>query len=182
MNSKPEPTLIEFIHYNQWANQQLLAVCMELDEALLSVKIPGTYGSILDTFRHLLRAEASFLQRIHGTAPQPAFDWDEGPSPAQLAVFADQVAEAFLGTVRTISPTETVHEENDEWTFDYQARLIFMSLAYHGIAHRTDITTFLTSEGLDVPELDIWGYQEVYPDRFQAKLAKKADGSSQSLS
>jgi uncharacterized damage-inducible protein DinB len=173
MNSNPEPTLVEFVLYNQWANQQLLSLCMKLDAELLSAKILGTYGSILDTFVHLLRAEAGFLQRIHGTGPQPAFDWHETPSLAQLAAFADQVAEAFLETVQTISPAQNVHEENDEWTFDYQARLIFMSLAYHGIAHRTDITTFLTSKALEVPELDIWGYQEAYPDRFQAKPAKK---------
>lgn len=173
MNSNLEPTLVEFVLYNRWANQQLLSLCMKLDEKFLSAKIPGTYGTILDTFCHLLRAEAGFLRRIHETSPQPAFNWEENPNLAQLAVFADQVAEAFLGTVRTISPTQNVHEENDEWTFDYQARLIFMSLAYHGIAHRTDITTFLTSEGLDVSELDIWAYQEAYPDRFQAKLAKK---------
>ncbi|MEZ4614811.1 MAG: DinB family protein [Caldilineaceae bacterium] len=174
MNMDPEPTLVEFVLYNQWANQQLLSICMKLDEALLATKIPGTYGSILDTFHHLLRAEASFLQRIHGTGPQPAFDWDDDPSLAQLAAFADQVAEAFLETVQNVAPTQNVHEENDEWTFDYQARLIFLSLTYHGIAHRTDITTFLTGNGLEVPELDIWAYQEAYPDRFQAKLAKKA--------
>ncbi|MCB0128188.1 MAG: DinB family protein [Caldilineaceae bacterium] len=177
MNSEPEPTLIEFVLYNQWANQQLLSICMKLDEELLAAKIPGTYGSILDTFRHLLRAEASFLQRVHGTAPRPAFNWDEVPSLAQLAVFADQVAETFLETVQNVVPTQNVHEENDEWTFDYQARLIFMSLAYHGIAHRTDMTTFLTSKGLEMPELDIWAYQEAYPDRFQAKLAKKKASS-----
>lgn len=173
MNSEPEPTLVEFVLYNQWANQQLLCICMGLDEPLLTVKVPGTYGSILDTFGHLLRAEADFLQRIHGTGPEPAFNWDDSPSLAQLTAFADQVAEAFMQTVRTISPTQIVHEEDDQWTFDYQVRLIFMSLAYHGIAHRTDITTFLTSKGLEVPELDIWGYQEAYPDRFQAKQAKK---------
>lgn len=177
MNRDPEPTLVEFVLYNQWANQQLLTICMGLDEALLIAKIPGTYGSILDTFCHLLRAEASFLQRIHGVGPQPAFDWDGGPSLGQLSAFVDQVAEAFLETIQTVSPTQNVHEENDEWTFDYQARLIFMSLAYHGIAHRTDVTTFLTSKGLAVPELDIWGYQEAYPDRFQAKLARKVAGA-----
>lgn len=57
-------------------------------------------------------------------------------------------------------------------TFDYQARLIFMSLAYHGVAHRTDVTTFLNGKGLQLPELDVWEYQSAYPDRFQAKLSR----------
>jgi hypothetical protein len=49
-----------------------------------------------------------------------------------------------------------------------------MSLVYHGIAHRTDITTFLHRRGVVLPELDVWGYQEQAPDRFKAKLKKSS--------
>ena len=69
MALKPEPTLLEFVRFNQWANQQLLSICTELGEELLSADIPGSAGSITETFSHLLRAEASFLKRIHGTSP-----------------------------------------------------------------------------------------------------------------
>ena len=175
MDIQPEPTLVEFVRYNQWANQQLLSICQNLDENLLAADIQGTAGSILETFGHILRAEAGFLKRIHGTGPQPVFTWEEGPSLAQMAAFADLVSEAFIETVQRVSPTENVHEEDNSWTFDYQARLIFMSLVFHGIAHRTDITTFLNSQGVTLPELDVWGYQEQYPDRFEAKLAKVSD-------
>ncbi|MEM7124704.1 MAG: DinB family protein [Chloroflexota bacterium] len=174
MTTQPEPTLAEFIEYNRWANQQLLTICMNLDDKMLTVNIPGTYGSILETFGHLLRAEAGFLQRIHGTSPQPDLQWNEGPNLEQMATFAEQVAEAFMETIQHVAPTENVREENDTWRFDYQARLIFMSQVYHGIAHRTDITTFLNNQGVALPELDVWGYQEAYPDRFQANLRKVA--------
>lgn len=174
MAIQPEPTLIEFVRYNQWANQQLLAICMTLDERLLTADIQGTAGSIMATFTHLLRAEAGFLKRIHGTGPQPSFNWEDGPSLAQLAAFADEVSEAFKDTMQHVPPTQNVHEEGNGWIFDYQARLIFMSLAYHGIAHRTDITTFLNNQGVALPELDVWGYQDAYPDRFQAKITKVA--------
>jgi uncharacterized damage-inducible protein DinB len=173
MEPQPELTLVEFVRYNQWANQQLLTVCMNLDEDLLTVDIQGTIGSILETFSHLLQAEAGFLKRIHGTSPQPAFKWEEGPNLVQMAAFAVQLGEVFMDTIQRISPTDNVHEEDNGWTFDYQARLIFMSLTYHGIAHRTDITTFLNSQGVALPELDIWGYQSAHPVRFQAKLTKK---------
>ncbi len=175
MEIQPEPTIVEFVRYNQWANQQLMTVCMNLNKDLLTADIRGTAGSILETFGHILHAEAGFLNRIHGTDPQPAFNkWEDDPSLEQMATFAVQVGEAFLETIKRVSPTDNVHEENNGWKFDYQARLIFMSLAYHGIAHRTDITTFLNSHGVTLPELDVWGYQETYPDRFQAKLIKVA--------
>lgn len=174
METQPEPTLVEFVRYNQWANQQLLTICMNLDEDLLTANIPGAYGSIRETFSHLLRAEAGFLKRIYGTDPQIAFEWEEESGLAQMALFAAQVAEAFVDTIQCVPPTQNVHEEGNGWTFDYQARLIFMSLFYHGVAHRTDITTFLSSRGVVLPELDVWGYQSAYPARFQAKVTKVA--------
>lgn len=172
METQPEPTLLEFIRFNQWANLKLLSICRNLDEKLLSADIQGSKGSILETFGHLFYAEADFLNRIHGTSPQPPFKWEEGPTLAQMEAFAIQVGEAFIETVKTISPADNVHEEDGNWTFDYQARLIFMSLAYHGISHRTDITTFLNSQGIEIAELDVWGYQEEFPHRFNAKLVR----------
>ena len=169
METQPEPTLVEFVLYSQWANQQLLAICMNLGEDLLTAEIPGAYGTIPNTFGHILSAEASFLKRIHGTYPQPAFKWEEVPSVAQMATYAAQVGEAFMDTLQRVPPTQNVHEEENGLTFDYQARQLFMSLVYHGIAHRTDITTFLNARGVELPELDVWGYLSAYLDRFQSK-------------
>ena len=97
METQPEPTLVEFVRYNQWANQQLLTACMNLDEDLLTADIQGTIGSVLDTFGHLLRAEAGFLKRIHGMSPQPAFKWEEGPSLAQMATFGGSSGRGVYG-------------------------------------------------------------------------------------
>jgi uncharacterized damage-inducible protein DinB len=177
MTPSPETTLIEFVRYDNWMNQQLLAICMDVDEGLLSAEIPGTYGSIRKTFSHLINSQAEFLERIHGTSPQPAFKWADKPSFAQMAEYADTLNEAFLDTIHSVPPTANVHEENETWSFDYHARLIFMSQIYHGIAHRTDITTFLNHHGIELPELDVWGYQEAYPDRFKAKLVRISDPS-----
>jgi len=47
-----------------------------------------------------------------------------------------------------------------------------MSVVYHGIAHRTDITTALNNKGINLPELDVWGYESAYPERFQARVVK----------
>jgi hypothetical protein len=51
-----------------------------------------------------------------------------------------------------------------------------MSVAYHGIAHRTDLTTFLNRAGVALPELDVWAYQAAYPERFQARVIKMGQG------
>lgn len=172
MAMQPEPTLIEFALYNQWANQKLLAVCANLETEKSATKISGGYGSIHETFRHILEAEASFLRRIHGTYPQPDFKWEENPNFTQLSTYAEQIGMAFISTIESVPPTQNVHEEGDGWEFDYQARLIFMSLVYHGVAHRTDITTYLNAIEVELPELDVWAYQAEHPERFQAKIKK----------
>ena len=174
MDTQPESTLVEFIRYNNWANQQVLAACKDVSESQLTAMIPGAYGSIRDTFKHLLRAEADYISRITGTRPQPSFNWEDGPSLAEMSAFAAQVGEAFMDTIQRIPPTQIVHEEEDGQTLEYQARQLFMQVVNHGIEHRTNITTFLNSLGLPVPEVDGWGYMRAHPDRFEVKEGRVA--------
>jgi uncharacterized damage-inducible protein DinB len=172
MQIQPESTLVEFIRYNQWANQQVLAACAGLSEVQLTAAIPGTYGSVRATFHHVLRAEADYINRITGNLLQPPFSWDAAPSIAELSSFAAEVGAAFVAVVETVPPTQNVHEEEDGLTMDYQARHLFMQAVNHGINHRTDITTFLTSQGIAVPEVDGWGYMFAHQERFGMREGK----------
>ena len=172
MTQQLEPSLIEFFQYNHWVNQELMAICGNVSDEIITANIPGSYGSIRDTFAHILKAEISFLQRIHGVYPEPDFKWEDNPSLAQMMIYEAALHEALLDTLKHVSATQNVHEEGAGWTFDYQARLIFMSVVYHGIAHRTDITTALNRQGVSLPELDIWGYQFAHPERFQSRMFK----------
>jgi uncharacterized damage-inducible protein DinB len=174
MDTQPEPTLVEFIRYNNWANQQVLAACENLSESQLLAKIPGAYGHIRETFGHLLAAEADYINRITGTRPQPPFKWEDGPTLGEMSAFAPQVGEALMDVIQRIPPTQMVHEEENGLTMDYQARQLFMQVINHGIEHRTNITTFLNSHGLAVPEVDNWGYMSAHPDRFEAKEGRVA--------
>jgi uncharacterized damage-inducible protein DinB len=149
-----------------------MGICINLSDEIITASIPGSYGSIRDTFAHILNAEISFLKRIHGVYPEPDFKWEDNPSLFQMMVYEAALNEALLDTLQHIPATQNVHEEGDGWTFDYQARLIFMSVVYHGIAHRIDITTVLNNKGVSLPELDVWGYQSAYPERFQSRVFK----------
>jgi uncharacterized damage-inducible protein DinB len=172
MSHQLEPTMLEFFHYNHWANQELMMLCTTLHDDLITSTIPGSYGSIHMTFVHILKAEISFLKRTLGTYPEPPFTWDAPPSFTHLMAYETTLHEALLDMLQRVSATHHVHEAGDGWTFDYHSRLIFMSVVYHGIAHRTDITTALTHHGIRAPELDVWGYQAAYPDRFQASVVR----------
>jgi uncharacterized damage-inducible protein DinB len=169
MDIQPEPTLVEFIRYNTWANQQVMAACQNLSPSQLAVPIPGAYGSVHRTFGHMLWAEADYINRITGAGPQPPFKWEDGPSMAELSDFIAPVGQAFLHLVQHVPPTHTVHEQEDGKTLDYLALQLFMQLVNHGIEHRTNITTYLNTLGLPVPEIDGWGYMFSHRDRFQVK-------------
>ncbi len=41
------------IRHNAWVTTQILEFCRELDEQTLNATVPGTYGSILATLRHI---------------------------------------------------------------------------------------------------------------------------------
>jgi len=170
MSDQFEPTMIEFFQYNHWANQELMGICMGLDDEIMTASIPGAYGSIRDTFAHILKAEISFLKRIHRIYPEPDFQWENNPGLPQVMAYETALHKALLDTLQDVPATQNVHEEGNGWIFDYQTRLIFMSVVYHGVAHRTDITTFLNCKGVRLPEMDVWGYCAAYPERFQSKL------------
>lgn len=174
MDIQPEPTLLEFIRYNTWANQQLLRACQALSEAQLTAENPGGYGSLRATWRHVLRAEADYLGRITGAPPAPAFDWEEAPSLAAQAEFAAQVGAAFLDLAQHVPPTQMVHEEESGFTMDYQARQLFMQYINHGIDHRASVLTALGRLGVPAPELDNWGYMAAHPERFKLKEGRPA--------
>src|SRR5580765_3863819 len=49
-----------FAHH-VWATLRLIDVCLDLGPEQLATSVPGTYGSILDTQRHLVGADANYL-------------------------------------------------------------------------------------------------------------------------
>jgi uncharacterized damage-inducible protein DinB len=166
VQTQPEAMLVELIRYNTWANEQLLAICLLQGDALLAAPIPGAYGSIHKTIGHMLQAEAGYFGRITGQRLQPATPWEQGPGLAELAAFAPQIGAAFLNLAQRVPLTQRVHEEENGLWIDYQALQLYMQLINHGIAHRTDISTFLNQHGVALPELDNWGYMFAHPERF----------------
>jgi len=167
MEQQPEPMLVDLIQYNNWANQQLLAICLELPEDALAASAPGAYGSIHRTLGHMIAAEADYVGRLTGESPAMPFKWEDGPSVAEIAGFTQIVAGALLDAIQRIPPDQMVHEEEDGNFVDYQARVLFMQVIEHGIEHRTNITTILNSLEVALPELDIWGYATTHTARFK---------------
>ncbi|NJM42437.1 MAG: hypothetical protein HC853_17710 [Anaerolineae bacterium] len=106
MENHPEPTLVELIRYNNWANAQIFAICQKLTADQIATSALGTYGTIHRTLGHMIAAEADYIGRITGDRPQPPFKWEDGPALADIATFAPRVADALLDVVQRTPPTQ----------------------------------------------------------------------------
>ena len=169
MDALSKPIFMEFILYNNWANQQVLQACQNLDEDQLAALIPGAYGTIRDTLEHIIRAEAYYVRLLTGSSPQPSFKWEASPSLVEMKAYATQIGKALVDIAQRIFPTDQVVEEDDGKQFHYQALAVFIQIINHGVEHRTNITTIL-NQGLETPpDVDGWGYLTAHPDRFEVK-------------
>ena len=45
------------VRHNAWATTQILEFCRGLDEQTLNATVPGTYGTIIATLRHIIYCE-----------------------------------------------------------------------------------------------------------------------------
>jgi uncharacterized damage-inducible protein DinB len=169
LNMQPEPTLVELIRYNNWANALVFSACQKLTKEQLAATAPGTYGSIHATLRHIIAAEADYINRLTGEGPQPPFRWEDRPGLGDIFAFSRIVAAALLDAVTHVPPDHIVHEEEDGKTMNYQASLLFIQVINHGIEHRTNITTILSGLDLPAPEVDGWGYLFAHPEQFGLK-------------
>jgi uncharacterized damage-inducible protein DinB len=169
MNSRFDPTFIEFVLYNNWANQQVLQACQNLSEDQLAAEIPGAYGTISDTLGHIIRGEAHYLRLLTGSCPQPLFKWEDRPHLVEMTAYAAEVGKALLDMAKCTLPTDQIIEEDEGEQYQYQALALFIQIINHGIEHRTNITTMLNQGLGKPPDVDGWAYLEAHPDRFGLK-------------
>ena len=167
MDASSQSTFLEFILYNNWANQKVLQACQNLSEDQLEAVIPGAYGTIHATLGHIIRAEAHYLRLLTGSSPQPDFKWEAGPGLAEMTAYATQIGEALVEMAQRTLPSGQVVEEVEGQQFHYQALAVFIQIVNHGVEHRTNITTILNQGLLSPPAVDGWGYLDANPDRFE---------------
>jgi uncharacterized damage-inducible protein DinB len=167
----PETPLLEFILYNNWANQQVLAACQQLSDEQLAAAAPGAYGTIRDTLAHILRAEARYASRFTGRYLEPPFQPDDSPSLDALAAYQAQVADALLDVAARFDGAYIINQDWRGQPVRYRAMALFIQIINHGIEHRTNITTILSAAGLSAPDVAGWEYLHTHQDRFEFQPA-----------
>ena len=150
----------EFFQHHQWATVRLLEHCQALGSETLDGVVPGTYGSVIATLRHISAADERYLHLLEGTPRRPELtEAAELDLPALLATTRDR-GERWLRLLSAgVDPTRRITRTRMDGTQDTtDARTLVVQAIHHGNDHRTQVCTVLGALGLDVPDLDAWTY------------------------
>lgn len=67
--------LHRLIAYNNWANRGLLEFLATLPPAVRDERVAGVFGSIRETFKHLLSSELSYHRNLSGLPRNAGVPW-----------------------------------------------------------------------------------------------------------
>ena len=150
--------LADAFAHHVWATQRLLDACIALDSDRLQTAVPGTYGSILKTQRHLVGSDAWYLLSITG---DPARMIEEDHMDlAQLRGAMDDDGAAWSRLLaQDLDPDAALRDVDDDGGEQQATMGVRLAQAlHHGSDHRSQICTALSALGVEPPAIDVWDY------------------------
>lgn len=161
-----------FAHH-AWATERLIDACTALTPEQLDSTVPGTYGSIIGTLRHIVSSERwylSFFPSGRQLAPvDEEADLDLVTLRAEMATNATAWAELLTGE---IDPDEDIVEIEGGWEFHSRMGVRLAQVVHHGTDHRSQVCTVLTVLGIIPPEIDVWAYARAIGREWRVELPK----------
>ena len=157
---------MELYRHKTWATLRLIEHCQSLEDEHLDATIPGTYGTIRDTFRHLVEAEVGYLSILTrkrfptkeaAAAFKPPDALPDGLVP--LDELAKRIQRMGPQWERLAQDTDLPGRDvttTDGWRLP--GAVIMAQAIHHADDHRTHVLSILGARGLEVPELDEWAY------------------------
>ena len=153
--------LRDFFTYNLWANLRLLDACASLEGMALTTTLPGTYGSIGDTWLHVAQGEEGYVARFTGQPPTPSLRGCKTfPGFAVLREHLKQSGEGLIAIVEQLDPTRLLGIEYDGQIHEIPVAVVLIQAVVHGVDHRSQIATILSQQGMVSPEVSGWTYFE----------------------
>ena len=144
--------------HHVWATLRLIDVCLELTPEQLATSVPGTYGSILDTQRHLVGADANYLF-VMTEGRTPLIDEDVLELPELRTVMEENGAAWSRLLASDPDPEAVLTRHRDDGSETHAPLGIRLAQAlHHGTDHRSQICTALTTLGVEPPFIDVWDF------------------------
>ena len=163
--------MLVLFRHKTWATLRMIEYCQGLEDEHLDATIPGTYGTIRETLRHIVDAEEGyfwiltrepFLTKEAAAAFVDPDPLPEGPVP--LDVLAERIRRLGprweeLAEDADLAGLEVTTTDGWRWP----GAVILAQAIHHAGDHRSHIMSILGARGLELPgpnDLDAWGYAE----------------------
>ena len=148
--------------HHVWATLQLIDLSSSLTPEELERSVPGTYGSTIDTFRHLVGADRAYLWVIGGERLPLLGEEEETMDLAQLRKVMEENGAVWPEVIAAdLDPDADFVRLQDDGSLSHAPLGVRLAqVLHHGSDHRSQICTALTSLGKPPPEFDVWEYAE----------------------
>jgi uncharacterized damage-inducible protein DinB len=158
-----------FAHH-VWATKRVLDECAKLSPEQLETTVPGTYGSILDTVRHIVGSDAWYRFRL--SRETTARIDEDHMSVAELRAAFDDAGEEWSKLLAdNTDPDALVEGRNDDGGVVYSPTSIRIAqVLHHGTDHRSQICTALTTLGIEPPQIDVWDFADAHGRMVEGSL------------
>ncbi len=140
---------------------RLIDACMPLTQEQLASPVPGTYGSVLDTLRHLVGSDSWYLFVI-GEEHTARIEEDIMQLPDLREAMERDGSEWSAILAEGRDPDSVVVAHRSEGTDGHAPLGIRLAqVLHHGTDHRSQICTGLTALGIEPPDIDVWAFGEL---------------------
>ncbi len=152
------PILDDAFAHHVWATIRTIDACAALPPDLLDASAPGTYGAILDTLRHLVGADDSYLHVLSGgrTPRTDAEELDLAGLRALMVAHGPAWAEVLRGSIDPDAVLVRLRDDGSRSEAPAGVRLA--QVVHHGTDHRSQVCTALTAAGVEPPAIDVWDF------------------------
>lgn len=143
-----------------WASNQILDACAGLTAEELETIVPGTYGSILQTLRHLVGGDRGYLSLL---TDGRVTEIDEDAMDVAALSDAMGAVEAGWRSLLESEPDEDaeVIRARDDGSKSFAPMSVRLVQAVnHGTDHRSQVATALTNLGIQPPDIDVWAWAD----------------------
>lgn len=142
------------IAHHVWATLRLIDACVPLTREQLEAAVPGTYGSIVETTRHLVKADTYYLAHL---TSDPAREIDPGRMGlAELMAEMEADERTWIELLAADrDPGAVVTDVDEEGSRDASIGLRLAQAIHQGTDHRSQVCTALTALGLEPPPIDV---------------------------
>jgi uncharacterized damage-inducible protein DinB len=150
--------LADAFEHHVWATLTVLDLLAPLSDGQLATNVPGTYGSVIDTARHLVGADRWYLFVLTGGAVDEIEEATMDVAALRAAMEPDGQSWREL-LERDPDPDAMLTYERDDGSKAHATWGVRLAQAIdHGTDHRSQLFTALTTLGIQPPEIDLWAW------------------------